>query len=239
MNKRELIDKAIEEFGGVWHRNEPTFDRLVYTPDCDKHFKIWQADWFNAGGWTELCTKDEFEQRARELGWINGFKYGVEYETNGNKPDLPDDLVIECFDGSTWWGGYEGKLNVGDLEFNTYATTKFRIVDERYKPKSEQSWFEKDELPPVGSFVDVVGEVRYGAGETNCEVIAHVENCAVIRMSYGLGCFESHCLKPTKTEREKFIDAASVIIHRWQIEHNSSAAKCAEMLYDANFRAPE
>lgn len=242
MNKQELIDKAIEEFGGVWHRNEPTFVRLVYTPDCDKHFKIWQADWFNAGGWTELCTKEEFEQRARELGWINGYKYGVEYETNNKKPDLPDDLVIECFDGSTWWGGYEDKLNVGELEFNTYATTKFRIVDERYKPKSEQSWFEKGELPPVGTECEVLNNALDNADWVKC-VIHFVGKITCVYTSES--CTERCAyldfvkFRPIKSERDKFIEAASVIIHKWQIEHNHSAAKCAEMLYDAGFRAPK
>lgn len=66
----------------------------------------------------------------------------------------------------------------------------------------------EDGLPPVGAFVDVTGYVQYGAGETNCEVVAHVENCAVIRMSYGLGCFESRALSPAKNERERVIQAA-------------------------------
>jgi len=68
-------------------------------------------------------------------------------------------------------------------------------------------WFERGELPPVGEFVDVEGEdLVYGNGELNCEVIAHVENTAVIRMSYGLGCFQKHVLSPSRTERDKAID---------------------------------
>ncbi|WP_439829975.1 hypothetical protein [Aeromonas veronii] len=68
-------------------------------------------------------------------------------------------------------------------------------------------WFERGELPPVGEFVDVDGEdLVYGNGELNCEVIAHVEDTAVIRMSYGLGCFQKHVLSPSRTERDKAID---------------------------------
>ena len=67
-------------------------------------------------------------------------------------------------------------------------------------------WYKKGELPPVGAVVDVVGDVQYGAGETNCEVVAHVENCAVIRMSYGLGCFEPRVLKPSRTETDKLVE---------------------------------
>ncbi|MFB2891045.1 hypothetical protein [Aeromonas veronii] len=68
-------------------------------------------------------------------------------------------------------------------------------------------WFERGELPPVGEFVDVEGEdLVYGDGELNCEVIAHVEDTAVIRMSYGLWCFQKHVLSPSRTERDKAID---------------------------------
>lgn len=68
-------------------------------------------------------------------------------------------------------------------------------------------WFERGELPPVGEFVDVEGEdLVYGNGELNCEVIAHVEDTAVIRMSYGLGCFQKHVLSPSRTERDKAIN---------------------------------
>lgn len=69
-------------------------------------------------------------------------------------------------------------------------------------------WFKRGELPPIGEFVDVEGEdLVYGNGELNCEVIAHVENTAVIRMSYGLGCFQKHVLSPSRTERDKAVRA--------------------------------
>lgn len=60
-------------------------------------------------------------------------------------------------------------------------------------------------LPPVGCFCEVEdrdGMLVYGQGEYG-EVIAHVENTAVIRMSYGLGCFESGFLRPLRTEAER------------------------------------
>ena len=51
-------------------------------------------------------------------------------------------------------------------------------------------------LPPIGSHVVVHddGSLMYGQGESG-EVLAHVEDCAVIRMSYGLGCFLPRCLR--------------------------------------------
>lgn len=65
-------------------------------------------------------------------------------------------------------------------------------------------------LPPVGCFCEITdsdGMLVYGQGESG-EVIAHVENTAVIRMSYGLGCFEAVFLRPLRTEAELNRDAA-------------------------------
>lgn len=65
-------------------------------------------------------------------------------------------------------------------------------------------------LPPVGCFCEITdsdGMLVYGQGESG-EVIAHVENTAVIRMSYGLGCFEAGFLRPLRTEAERNRDAA-------------------------------
>lgn len=97
-------------------------------------------------------------------------------------------------------------------------------------------WFERGELPPVGEFVDVEGEdLVYGDGELNCEVIAHVEDTAVIRMSYGLGCFQKHVLSPSRTERDKAIDEMNQ-----HCPHHGSwdtvGRIYAEAIYDAGYR---
>ena len=95
-------------------------------------------------------------------------------------------------------------------------------------------WYKAGELPPIGANVDVVGLVVYGAGEIDCEVISHVENCAVIRMSYGLGCFEPDNLKPSKTDKGRFIDAAISCLSEFK-----SANQVFGEMYDAGFRLPE
>ena len=80
-------------------------------------------------------------------------------------------------------------------------------------------------------FVDVVGDgLVYGQGESNCEVIAHVENTAVIRMSHGLGCFESGAIIPARTERDKAIDE--------MMEHCNylGSRDFAGELFDAGYR---
>ncbi len=60
-------------------------------------------------------------------------------------------------------------------------------------------------LPPVGAYCEITdpdGALMYGKGESG-EVVAHVEDTAVIRMSYGLGCFEARCLRPARSEADK------------------------------------
>lgn len=83
-------------------------------------------------------------------------------------------------------------------------------------------------LPPIGMHCEIVdpdGVLMYGQGESG-EVIAHVENTAVIRMSYGLGCFEARFLRPLRSEAERKRDAALDAIYgaiaSAKREHNRS-----------------
>lgn len=91
-------------------------------------------------------------------------------------------------------------------------------------------------LPPVGACVVVHddGSLMYGHGESG-EVIAHVENTAVVRMSYGLGCFTAECLRTPEQiaaeEREKAIEEMARI-GTMADTPKSMAAK----LYDAGCR---
>lgn len=58
-------------------------------------------------------------------------------------------------------------------------------------------------LPQIGTHAcvhDPEGLLMYGSGEEG-EVIAHIENTAVVRMSYGLGCFSAKHLR-TKEQIE-------------------------------------
>lgn len=104
------------------------------------------------------------------------------------------------------------------------------------KPIFTQAMADANELPPVGSVVDVVGqngvELFYGEGEKNCEVLAHVKNTAVIRMSFGLGCFSSDALKAsdTRTDRENAVDEM-LELDLWATDR-----EFLEAIYDAGYR---
>ena len=87
-------------------------------------------------------------------------------------------------------------------------------------------------LPPVGCFCeveDVHGMLVYGHVESG-EVIAHVENTAVIRMSYGLGCFEAVFLRPIRTESERKRDEVRKAMYAAM---NIIDGDIADAIYDA------
>ena len=166
------------------------------------------------------------------------YEYGVEYETNGEKPDLPDDVKVEVkavyrnsideSDGSEWLSQRIVELNIWE------NTTKFRIVDERYKPKEQEM---NSDLPPIGSIVDIIerGDLMYGHGETNCEVVGHFEDSAIVRMSYGLGCFSAPVLKLRTTEAE-FDKVRADILDIIEANGNLSNGILADTLTEQGYR---
>jgi hypothetical protein len=83
-----------------------------------------------------VCTRAEFQQRARELGFINGYRWGFEYEAFGKKPDLPDDVEVEI----TEHDGFEIRHECAGIRFGCVA--KFKITDPRYKP-ADTSYLDK------------------------------------------------------------------------------------------------
>lgn len=222
MNKQELIDKYIEILGGKV-RNHADLHIL------NGHIYLWYPE--GSLYKEHMCSIDEFEQRARQLGWINGYKYGVEYETNGKNPDLPDDLIIE----HSVFGNFEEPVRAG-LIVSWGRIDKFRIVDERYKPVEpapEKEWYEKGELPPVGAIVTA------GKDKRACEVKCHLKNFRAI-VEYDnaeIGIYEPKDLYPLKPERERFVEVATSLV---PINMNIDAHRAfAGALYDAGFKAPE
>lgn len=90
-------------------------------------------------------------------------------------------------------------------------------------------------LPPVGMHCEIVdhdGVLMYGQGESG-EVISHVENTAVIRMSYGLGCFEARFLRPARSEADKKRDSAVEAMQKEADEGDNWIYSEYEIIYDA------
>jgi hypothetical protein len=127
-------------------------------------------------------------------GFINGYRWGVEYPTSGSKPDLPDDYIIRLSAPMC-----RGALSVfAGSEMCAAKGATFKIIDERYKPEdtsyldeyfavqgidqqkikntlisdiAEQGWFDYTNqkalrLPPVGEYCQV-----YINGWYNCYIV--------------------------------------------------------------------
>ncbi|HHH9220650.1 TPA: hypothetical protein ACP303_005129 [Pseudomonas aeruginosa] len=108
-----------------------------------------------------------------------------------------------------------------------------------FEARPQEEWGGKG-LPPVGVRVSIFddGDLVYGHGESG-EVIAHVEDCAVIRMSYGLGCFTAKNLRTPEQiaaeEREAGISDMQTITD------GAGPTVYAKLsaLYDAGYRRQE
>jgi hypothetical protein len=93
-----------------------------------------------SSAWIVLCRMNEFQQRAKERGFINGYRWGVEYKTDGKRPDLPDDVIV---------GTDETHYTDDAVDAWAWHNIKsFKITDERYKP-ADTSYLEKPALEPV------------------------------------------------------------------------------------------
>lgn len=124
MNKLELIDKAVHELKGVLPSTACVKYREIHGYICIKD---------DRGSFypSSICSDHEFQQRARELGYVNGYRWGVEYPTNGKKPDLPDDVLVKQYSlADNRWNA--GKVSLWN--WNAKTIVKFKITDPRYKP---------------------------------------------------------------------------------------------------------
>lgn len=94
-------------------------------------------------------------------------------------------------------------------------------------------------LPPVGAHAVVHddGSLVYGQGESG-EVLAHVDGCAVIRMSYGLGCFLPRCLRtPDQIAAEERTKTIDDMVKALGMDEPGTAEyiRCG-LIYDAGYR---
>ncbi len=87
-------------------------------------------------------AKERFQQRAKELGFVGKYRWGVEYQTDGKKPDLADDVVVEMkWPSGDWHSGGSDEL----YAFHHRSFSSFKITDPRYKPQ-DTSYLDKTDL---------------------------------------------------------------------------------------------
>lgn len=268
MDKKELIDKAVEDLRGkIDALNNYGFDGYILLINAGAGYSLAHVNSYVADEGQYFCTIKEFNQRARELGWCNGYKYGVEYETNGKKPDLPDDVLVSA----TSISGIDlGDQYAGSSRRNWDIIKSFRIVDDHFKPvdadyfsesevdenndgvsisyKSEKSWHEKGELPPVGTeckmkhpgivdWVKVTIECYFNSVDGHSMVVISGHNYDVWDENYPVIRIDEELeFLPLKTERERFVDVVTSLAVKNDIV---SQEDLAGALYDAGFKAPE
>src|SRR5690554_7737030 len=127
-----MIDAAIDYYKGKLPR-EANPDSTLIVGAYGSYYFI-SEEYFNTySGESEfVCYEEEFEQRAKELGCINGYKWGVVYKNENHGKDLPDDLEISITlpnwfgSGSVWLTG----CNPTNLQDS--PAYYFKITDERY-----------------------------------------------------------------------------------------------------------
>ena len=104
---------------------------------------------------------------------------------------------------------------------------------------SNNSWYSRGELPPVG----VECEAEYNGKWVKCTVIHHanngVANLAACKMPQHAGSDVGNLawfdiFRPIKSERERFVEAAIAIFY-----NGTHCERMAEALYEAGFRAPD
>jgi hypothetical protein len=113
---------------------------------------------------------DEFQQRAKELGFINGYRYGVEYPTNGKKPNLADDVVVKTKVNDVWCSGKDCVA----MWIWRFAQ-EFRITDQRYKPQ-DTSYLHKPTYTPIKSADDCLVDhsIKTGQERYDKELLAMI-----------------------------------------------------------------
>jgi hypothetical protein len=248
----KTLDDAVVELNGVFDGSLP---EVEFNPDYD----FWVTTTMDgkatlhavAAGFS--VTKEQFQQRAKELGFVGKYRWGVEYKTNGKKPDLDGDIVVKY---KTLRNGSNEAI-VDSLVWSIIES--FKITDQRYKPTdtsyldkpdssidSDTDWYDYENqkalrLPPVGD-----KSVSYRASDSvwiGCEIAAHYNNGAIVAHNDGFTLVYKQDLRPNnfharkaEAEKKRVVDAV------WEVYHelgDLSVRATFDAMYDLGYlRSP-
>ena len=179
--------------------------------------------------WQLVCTYEQFESTAKRMGFIGKYRWGVEYPTNGKRPDLADDVEICVILSDSSING----LKISNLDWSDRFL--FKITDQRYKPadtsylnsqpeghiddasKMADNWHERGELPPVGVECEVYFDTDHSPEWHRGTVTYRSDKFTVIiyddgdERCYELEELEDAKFRPIRTHREKVIEAAMAV----------------------------
>lgn len=138
-------------------------------------------------GWPEDFSKKVGQAFDGSLHRCDEDGYAISGNYTNQKFTMCDDYGSEVVSRKEWKAAVDALK--AEKEFVPYDFSG-PVLDYGSKELTDEG------LPPVGSHVVVHddGSLIYGQGESG-EVLAHVDGTAVIRMSYGLGCFLPRCLR--------------------------------------------
>lgn len=143
----EALDKAVIELNGVL---PPSWTTIVLNTET-QNYEPWPPR-RDAEKLMNIGTGAQFTQRAKGLGFINGYRWGVEYATNGKRPDLPKDTKVSCSIGGEW--KYDDDYSDEVDYWNWPKVQAFKVLDPRYKP-ADTSYLQTPAVEPVEEVAQV------------------------------------------------------------------------------------
>lgn len=181
---------------------------------------------------------------AKELGYINGYRWGVVYENKGDEPLINDDVLIETYSTA------DERWNAGPCSiwnFKARTITAFKITDQRYKPadtsylsvseipesksnaENASDWYDYEAqkavaLPPVGEKVEVF--LHWSESWSGWVVIVGHDHGGVIwrngsdNKSYIYSPNDEirpldHATRKAEAEKKRVVDAVQQLIHEF------------------------
>ena len=217
---------------GIWkpmQGRKPTIEEGSYWV-TDHHLQP-QPRGTVIGDWRNTLEKRP-EQKADPL---NGYLWGVEYPTDGKRPDLADDVVV-------WWENTDNDTaatTCGDLNWDwpSHPVTLFKITDQRYEPVDEATeserlgimppvkknedckmpapakpWFEAGEFPPAGAVCEYKFQnPKYSWQPVTVNYISNLHailTCHLDGDEVHTDGYTAADFRPIKTDKEKAIEAA-------------------------------
>ncbi len=254
MNKQELIDKAVHTLSSKMppepHPDSKLsdFDGLYYIYEDEIRIKLMNG----SQAYNDLiCGISDYKKRARELGYVNGYRWGVEYPTNGKKPDLPSDTVIMWLDDVL-----SGETKCGDL--NWYGVLSFKITDQRYKPAdtsyldnesssldNSDEWYDYDNqkaiaLPPLSTPLQWSTN---GGRDWHTTSLKYSDHVVFLTSGYQLYKWEDSNVKfrpldhnrKAEAEKDALIKEATEILYKHACATKGELIDGAKALYEAGY----
>ena len=271
MKNIELIDKAIDQLID-WPSSEPEETHLYQfdsgrfvagisggstpAPFCTRaEFLARKAerqnkpDWSECHDWAMFMVQDQdgfwyvTSQKpiAKDLGWEPSFGKWAASDLKGEVIGRWQD-TLEQRPAVTKAPALNIKFEAGEISF---TETLPGVEDREFMTigAAESDWHARGELPPSGIYCEfecfgdwtscfVVGKSMYG------DMVLQQGDGSMFNTAASAVFF-----RPLRTEREKFIEAASKVLSVPSINNNIDASftlrLAAEALFDAGFRQPD